>query len=88
MPATRETFYLNGSELTDNYPLSVVVDGQALNITVISYADRLQFGITGCHRPVPQLQRPLLHLDEALAELEKDAAALLELAGPTGAPGD
>ena len=29
------------------YPLSVPMDGQALNITVISYADNIEFGLTG-----------------------------------------
>jgi len=47
------------------------VDGQALNITVTSYADSMQFGLVGCRRSVPGLQRMLVHLEDALAELEK-----------------
>jgi diacylglycerol O-acyltransferase / wax synthase len=71
IPATRETLYLDGCELTENYPISMVLDGQALNITMVSYAERLSFGITGCRRQVPSLQRLLVHLEDALADLEK-----------------
>ena len=71
IPATREKLYLDGCELTENYPISMVLDGQALNITMVSYADGLAFGITGCRRQVPSLQRLLVHLEDALADLEK-----------------
>jgi diacylglycerol O-acyltransferase len=70
VPAARRTLYLDGCELTDNYPVSVVTDGQALNITLISYVDRIAFGISGCRRSVPELERIPVHLDAALRELE------------------
>jgi len=53
------------------YPVSIPVDGQALNITVTSYADSMQFGLVGCRRSVPSLQRMLVHLEDALVELEE-----------------
>ena len=52
------------------YPLSVVLDGQALNITVTSFADAIAFGLTGCRRSVPHLQRLLGYLDDELNALE------------------
>ena len=70
VPAARRTLYLDGCELTDNYPVSVVTDGQALNITLISYVDRIAFGVSGCRRSVPELGRIPVHLDAALRELE------------------
>lgn len=70
VPAVAKPLYLNGCALAEAYPISVVTDGQALNITLVSYRDRLSFGITGCQRSVPHLQRLLLHLDQALRELE------------------
>lgn len=63
IPATREPLYLDGCELTENYPISMVLDGQGLNITMVSYVDHLAFGITGCRRQVPSLQRLLVHLE-------------------------
>lgn len=71
VPGPGEPLYWNGARMDGVYPLSVVMDGQALNITVTSYAGCLRFGLTGCRRSVPHLQRLLLHLDESLAELEK-----------------
>jgi diacylglycerol O-acyltransferase len=45
----------------------------ALNITCTSYAGKMGFGLTGCRRTVPRLQRLLTHLDDELAALEKAA---------------
>jgi WS/DGAT/MGAT family acyltransferase len=74
VPAVATPLYLDGAEMTETYPVSVVTDGQALNITLVSYSDRLAFGITGCRRSVPHLQRLLAHLEHTLADLEKAAA--------------
>ncbi|HEY2226057.1 wax ester/triacylglycerol synthase family O-acyltransferase [Actinomycetospora sp.] len=74
IPATREPLYLDGCELEEIYPISMVLDGQALNITMVSYVDHLAFGITGCRRSVPRLQRLLVHLENALVDLEKATA--------------
>lgn len=73
VPGPRTQMYWNGAQLDGIYPASVLLDGQALNITLTSNADNLDFGITGCRRSVPHLQRILLHLDTALAELEAAA---------------
>ncbi|ALG15598.1 WS/DGAT/MGAT family O-acyltransferase [Kibdelosporangium phytohabitans] len=71
VPGSPRPLYWNGAKLDGMYPLSIPYDGQALNITITSYADQLQFGLTGCRRNVPHLQRLLGHLEDALAELEK-----------------
>ncbi|HKS44323.1 MAG TPA: wax ester/triacylglycerol synthase family O-acyltransferase [Amycolatopsis sp.] len=70
VPGPRQQMYWNGAKLDGIYPASVLLDGQALNITLTNNGDNLDFGITGCRRSVPHLQRLLLHLDTALAELE------------------
>ncbi|RJQ83079.1 WS/DGAT/MGAT family O-acyltransferase [Amycolatopsis panacis] len=70
VPGPRTQMYWNGAALDGIYPASVLLDGQALNITLTSNGDNLDFGITGCRRSVPHLQRILTHLDTALAELE------------------
>ncbi|TCO49225.1 WS/DGAT/MGAT family acyltransferase [Kribbella antiqua] len=62
--------YWNRSRLLGMYPASIVLNGQALNISVTSYDHHLHFGLTGCRRTVPHLQRLLLHLETALADLE------------------
>ena len=70
VPGPRRPMYWNGAKLEGIYPASVLLDGQALNITLTSNGENLDFGITGCRRSVPHLQRLLLHLETALTELE------------------
>ncbi len=44
-----------GAPLKHYYPVSTVVDGQGLNITVQSYVDTLDFGLVACRELVPDL---------------------------------
>ncbi|HEV7648821.1 MAG TPA: wax ester/triacylglycerol synthase family O-acyltransferase [Actinophytocola sp.] len=74
VPGPREPLYWNGARMQGVYPLSIPYEGQALNITVTSYAGSLEFGLTGCRRTVPHLQRLLALLEESLQELEKATA--------------
>jgi diacylglycerol O-acyltransferase len=71
VPGPKEDMYFNGSRLDGMYPVSIVTDGLALNITLTSRAGYLDFGLIGCRRSVPHLQRLLTHLESSLAELEK-----------------
>ena len=75
VPGPRQPLYLNGARLDGVYPLSIPLAGQALNITVTSYVDNMEFGLIGCRRSVPHLQRMLVHLEDALAELVKVTGA-------------
>jgi diacylglycerol O-acyltransferase / wax synthase len=70
VPGPRQPMYTDGARLVGNYPLSIVMDGFALNITLVSNGDNLDFGLIGCRRSVPHLQRLLGHLDDALSALE------------------
>ena len=71
VPGPRDEQYFNGARLDGIYPVSVVADGQALNITLTNTAGTLDFGLIGCRRSLPSLQRILSHLDTELTELEK-----------------
>jgi len=51
--------------------MSAILDGQALNITLVSNDDSLDFGLVGCRRSVPHLQRLLTHLESSLKDLER-----------------
>ncbi len=66
-----EPMYWHGARLDGNYPLSIALDGQAVNITVTNNADNLDFGLVGCRRSVPHLQRLLGHLETSLKDLER-----------------
>ena len=71
VPGPVTTKYYNGAKLVGMYPLSIPYHGVALNITCTSYVDQLGFGLTGCRRTVPHLQRLLTFLEDELAALEK-----------------
>ena len=74
VPGPRKPLWWNGARLEGVYPLSIPIDGQALNVTVNSYVDNLEFGLIGCRRSVPHLQRLLVHLEDSLVGLEKAVA--------------
>ncbi|HJQ42842.1 MAG TPA: wax ester/triacylglycerol synthase family O-acyltransferase [Jatrophihabitantaceae bacterium] len=74
VPGPRKPMYWNGARLDGLYPLSIPLEGQALNITCTSYSDEIAFGLTGCRRSVPHLQRLLGGLEDELNALEKAAA--------------
>ena len=73
VPGPRSPHYFNGARLVGNYPLSIPINGMALNITCTSYDESMGFGLTGCRRTVPSLQRLLTHLDDELGALERAA---------------
>ncbi|MGU3583898.1 WS/DGAT/MGAT family O-acyltransferase [Rhodococcus sp. C26F] len=70
VPGAPDPLYWNGARVDAVYPLSVPVDGQALNITCTSTDDAIAFGLTSCSRSLPQLQPLLDHFDAALEALE------------------
>lgn len=71
VPGARQPMYWGGARLDGNYPFSIPLDGQALNITLTNNADNLDFGLVGGRREVPHMQRLLQHLEDALTELEE-----------------
>jgi diacylglycerol O-acyltransferase len=73
VPGPRKSLYWNGARLDGLYPASVVLHGQALNITVTSYSTHIAYGLTSCRRTVPHMQRLLGYLDRELAALEQAA---------------
>ncbi len=71
VPGPTEPLYWRGARLDGNYPMSIITDWLALNMTVVNNAGNLDFGLVGCRRSIPHLQRLLVHLEIALKELER-----------------
>jgi diacylglycerol O-acyltransferase len=63
--------YLRGAELEAMYPMSILFDGYAINVTIIGLADRIAIGFTGCRDAIPRLQRLAIYTSDALVELER-----------------
>ena len=79
VPGIKETMYWNGARLDGTYPASIVMDGVAMNITLCTYGPNVDFGIIACRRSLPQVQRMIDYMEDALVDLE-------EAAGITGSP--
>lgn len=48
--------YLAGAKVEGLYPLGPVLEGAGLNITIVSYRDRVGFGLIGCSKGLPDIQ--------------------------------
>jgi diacylglycerol O-acyltransferase len=70
VPGPRQPLYWQGCKLDGIYPASLVLDDFALNITLISRHDFIDFGIIACRKNLPRVQRLLGFIDDAIVELE------------------
>jgi diacylglycerol O-acyltransferase len=96
VPGPQVPLYLAGAKITGIYPLSIVVHGVALNITVQSYMGQLCFGLIACRRAVPdmaelahQMQRAMraaLALPTVDKASEREPAKSMPAATPAKAP--
>lgn len=73
VPGIQEPMYWNGARMDGSYPASIVMDGMALNITLVTYDQSVDFGITACRRSIPHAQRLIDYMEESLSELEEAA---------------
>ncbi|WP_439641920.1 WS/DGAT/MGAT family O-acyltransferase [Nevskia sp.] len=74
VPGPANTMYLGPARLDALYPISIPSQGQALNITCVNYAGRLDIGFTGSRDALPSLQKLAVYTAEALSELEQALA--------------
>jgi WS/DGAT/MGAT family acyltransferase len=70
VPGPRKPLYLAGAQLQANFPVSVIVDGVGLNITVLSYQDHLDFGIVADREQVDDAWALFHQLGAALEQLD------------------
>jgi WS/DGAT/MGAT family acyltransferase len=75
VPGPQHPLYLRGARLEAPYPVSIPTHGMALNVTLQSYADTLNFGFIGCRDTLPHLQRLAVHTGAELAELARAVGA-------------
>jgi hypothetical protein len=79
VPGPREPLYFAGAKLDAYIPVSTISDGVGLNITVHSYADRMDFGLISDRELVPDLWHLVdLHIDEIARLFEATGAEWAE----------
>ncbi|HEU4726756.1 MAG TPA: wax ester/triacylglycerol synthase family O-acyltransferase [Kofleriaceae bacterium] len=69
IPGPTTPLYIAGAKIASMYPCSIPYHGQAVNITVESYCDRLDFGLVACRRAVPDVAHLADRLASSLTEL-------------------
>lgn len=75
VPGPQFPLYAGGAEMLSYIPVSAVADTQGLNMTIMSYNGRCDFGLVACRDAVPDLWVLCHLLEDALEELE-DVAGL------------
>ena len=70
VPGPRQTLYAAGAELLNIFPVSIAAHGLALNITVQSYRDQLDFGLIAGANVLPDVHRLARAFPEEFEALE------------------
>jgi diacylglycerol O-acyltransferase / wax synthase len=70
VPGPPIALYMAGAQISAYYPVSIVVHGIALNITLQSYNGTLYFGLVACAQALPDLAKLAKFLEEAFQELK------------------
>ena len=66
-----EDLYLCGSRMTASYPISTLLPGVNLNVTVLSHGNSLDFGLLGDMHALPDLDVVARRMTASFAELEQ-----------------
>jgi WS/DGAT/MGAT family acyltransferase len=70
VPGPQIPLYCAGAQLVANYPVSVITDGMGLNVTVMSYCGKLDFGIIADREQMPDVWKLIGWLSEELDALK------------------
>lgn len=73
VPGPQVPLYMRGARSLALYPMGPVIDGGALNITVMSYLGHLYVGLVGCRETVPDLWELAGDIDDEVTTLRKAA---------------
>ena len=95
VPGPRQPIYCSGAPARHYFPLSALMHGCALNITVFGYVDLLEFGLTACRTAAPDVQLIADYLVEDFEAMRRahealsrpEAIEIVEIAAPEPIPG-
>ncbi len=75
VPGPQIPLYADGAEMLHYYPFAPVVDGLGLNISLFSYAGRIEFGLNACRELVPDVGDLCAMLHDSFDELRAATGA-------------
>jgi len=76
VPGLRQHRYLMGAKMISIYPISVLIHAQGLNITVLSYAGELQYGLLSTPEIAPDVQKLADMIADEFRMIQKAASEL------------
>jgi diacylglycerol O-acyltransferase len=71
VPGPPFPLYLGGARMMSMLPLGPPIDGAGLNITVLSYLDRIDWGFIACRELAPRLRHLADGIEDSHAEIMK-----------------
>jgi len=72
VPSFKEPRYYKGAKLLGLYPLSLIMDGIGINVTVSSYVDSLDFGLASDKTMAPDIEVICDHMLDAMEEMKAE----------------
>jgi diacylglycerol O-acyltransferase len=75
VPGPSEPLYAGGARLISAYPLGPILEGAAVNISVMSYDGAVDIGLIACPRAVPHPAEIARGFERAMEELDELAGA-------------
>lgn len=82
VPGPPFPLYATGATVEAMYPMGPIMDGAALNLTVITYRDRIDFGALGCTELVPDIDQIADGFEDAIQVLLERAKAATPVDSP------
>lgn len=70
VPGPKVPLYFGEAKMESNFPVSMLVPGQSLNITVVSYCDNVDFGLMACRDTIPDVNYLADLLESALESIQ------------------
>jgi diacylglycerol O-acyltransferase / wax synthase len=67
-----DALYLNGSRMVASYPISTLLPGVNLNVTLLSHGNKLDFGLLGDRHALPDLGLVAEGIERHFAAMEKE----------------
>ncbi|UTV28845.1 wax ester/triacylglycerol synthase family O-acyltransferase [Photobacterium atrarenae] len=72
VPGAKEQLYFMGAEVREQYPVSLLMPGQTLNITFFSNADTIYFSLVACSQSLPGFEVITDYMREAFSDIEAE----------------
>ncbi|MGF1692988.1 wax ester/triacylglycerol synthase family O-acyltransferase [Photobacterium kagoshimensis] len=72
VPGEKEQLYFMGAKVQQQYPVSVLMPGQTLNITFFSNGDTMYYSLVACSQSLPGFEVIADYMQEAFEELQQE----------------